>query len=106
MLESVDHLHWRMTWMVEGVDHPCWKRTRQNNQKTCEGDNTERWVNDRKAAHDGQKIANKEKTMKGVGHLNKEVEKYSQHATGSTDHLRDKWLVHEDEIKGIRDWGR
>ena len=50
---------------------------RQNNQETREGDNMERQVNDRKAAHDSQKIANKEKTVEGVGHLNEGAEKYS-----------------------------
>ena len=63
--------------MVEGVDHPCWKQTRQNNQGTQD--------KNKQAVHNGQVIANKEKTVEGVGHPTKGAEKYRCHAA---DQLR------------------
>ena len=66
-------------------------------------------VSDRRnkqAAHDGQMIANKEKTVEAVGHPTQGAENYSGHLIGSTDHLKDKQAAHKDRINGDRDWGR
>ena len=98
-MEGVGHpahsRHGKLTWNVEGVDHPCWKQTGQNSQGT--------WTKNKQTTYNGQGIANKEKTVEGVGHPTKGAGKYRQHVA---DQPRRRQTMSKDKMNGDRNWDR